>query len=76
MKVKEATYVGGSLDGKLVRPSIVQTCTHGSLPMPVVHTYEIPGADYPMAMNEYYEPEENEDRVVFKLVKTETVELL
>ena len=74
MKVKEATYVGGSLDGKLVRPSIVKASMHHKLP--IMHTYEIPGADYPMAMTEYYSSEEKEGRVVFKLVKAETDELL
>ena len=74
MKVKEATFVGGSLDGKLVKPSTAKSAIDSKLP--IIHPYEIHGADYPMAMHEYYAPEENEDRVVFKLVKTETVELL
>ena len=74
MKVKEARYVGGSLDGKLVRPSLVEDCMRKKLP--IMHTYEIPGADYPMAMTEIYSSEEKEGRVVFKLVKAETNELL
>ena len=74
MTVKEATYVGGSLDGKLVRPSLVKSCIDHTLPG--IHMYKIHGADYPMAMWEYYEPEENKDRVVFRLIKTETVEIL
>lgn len=73
MKSKEATYVGGSLDGKLVRPSLVRACV--SKDLPIIHSYHIP-TDYPMAMTEYYTPEENEEGVIFKLTKSEREEII
>jgi len=73
MKSKQATYVGGSLDGRLVAPSTVRACIKRNLPL--IHSVPIFNADYPMAMHEYYTPEENDKGVIFRLTKTEHTEV-
>ena len=75
----EVQYVGGSLDGKLVRPSLANASlalNDGSgRETGIGHSYQILNADYPMAMNEDYHPKEIDGKLVFKLVKTYKTEM-
>jgi hypothetical protein len=72
----EAVYVGGSQDGKLVRPSLVKDLiTFNQTHLPVIHREYFFDGDYPFGVNEYYHYEENNGKVVFKLGKTEKVEI-
>ena len=73
----EATYVGGSQDGKLVRPSLVKDLTtFNQTHLPAIHRENFFDGDYPYGVNEYYYYEENNGKVVFKLGKTEKVEIV
>ena len=75
----EVKYIGGSLDGKLVRPSLANASlalNDGSeRDTGICHSYQIPNADYPMAMHEDYKPIEIDGKLVFKLAKTYKTEM-
>ena len=70
----KAVYVGGSIDGQLVKPSLGNEAIKRNLP--IISTHDYLDADYPMAINEYYYPEESNGKIVFKLGKTEQRELV
>ena len=70
----EAEYVGGSLDGKLVKPSTGNVAI--KMNTGIMHGYQIPNADYPMMLMEYYDPEEHNGKVIFRLSKTEKSEMV
>ena len=72
----EATYVGGSQDGKLLRPSLVKDLITFTPKLPIIHRENFFDGDYPYGVNEYYYYEENNGKVVFKLGKTEKVEIV
>ena len=73
----EAEYVGGSQDGKLVRPSLVKDLiTFNQTHIPIIHRENFFDGDYPFGVNEYYHYEEDNGKAVFKLGKTEKVELI
>lgn len=66
-------YVGGSLDGKLVKPSTGNAAIKMNLG--IMHAHQIPDADYPMMLMESYEPEEHNGKLIFRLSKTEKTEM-
>ena len=73
----EAVYVGGSQDGKLVRPSLVKDLiTFNQTHLPVIHRENFFDGDYPFGIEEYYYYEENNGKVVLKLGKTEKSEIV
>ena len=73
----EATYVGGSQDGKLVRPSLVKDLiTYNQIHLAVIHRENFFDGDYPFGVNEYYYYEENNGKVVLKLGKTKKSEIV
>ena len=72
----EATYVGGSQDGKLVRPSLVKDLKNHVLPIAVIHRENFFDGDYPFGIDEYYYYEENNGKVVFKLGRSEKKEII
>ena len=71
----EVVYIGGSKDGKLVRPSMVKDIITFTPTLPVIVSNCFYDGDYPIAVNEYYYFEENNGKIVFKLGKTEKVEI-
>ena len=79
----EVKYMGGSLDGKLVRPSLVNAALYSGNSnnknindsMGISNSYQIPDADYPMAMHEDYKPIEIDGKLVFKLAKAYKTEM-
>ena len=73
----EATYVGGSQDGKLVRPSLVRDLiTFNQTHLAVIHRENFFDGDYPFGIDEYYYCEENNGKVVFKLGRSEKKEII
>ena len=73
----EAVYVGGSQDGKLVRPSLVKDLiTFNQTHLPVIHRENFFDGDYPFGIDEYYHYEENNGKVVLRLGKTEKSEIV
>ena len=73
----EATYVGGSQDGKLVRPSLVRDLiTFNQTHLAVMHRENFFNGDYPYGINEYYYYEENNGKIVLRLRKTEKSEII
>ena len=70
----EATYVGGSLDGKLVKPSLGNASIKQNLP--IIHRENFFNEDYPIGIDEYYYPEENNGKVVFRFGKSKKTELI
>ena len=71
-------YLGGTQNGRLVRPSIANACISSG--MPVCHTTPLVYEDYPMALNENYEhkiikTDNGDEKVIFKLTKSEKVEM-
>ena len=73
----EATYVGGSQDGKLVRPSIVKCLiTYNQIDLPIIHRENFFDGDYPFGVNEYYYYEENNGKIIFRLGKTKKSEIV
>ena len=72
----EAVYIGGSKDGMLVRPSMAKDIITFTPTLPIIVSNCFYDGDYPFAVNEYYHYEENNGKVVFKLGKTEKVELI
>ena len=79
----EVKYMGGSLDGKLIRPSLVNAALYSgdsnnmdiNDSMGIGTSYQIIDADYPMAMHEDYKPIEIDGKLVFKLAKTYKTEM-
>ena len=66
----EVVYVGGSQDGKLVRPSLVKDLiTFNETHLAVIHRENFFDGDYPFGIDEYYYYEENNGKVVLNLVK-------
>ena len=73
----EAVYIGGSQDGKLVRPSLVRDLiTFNQTHLAVIHRENFFDGDYPFGVDEYYHYEENNGKVVLRLGKTEKVEIV
>ena len=73
----EATYVGGSQDGKLVRPSIVKDLiTYNQTNLPIIHRENFFDGDYPFGVNEYYYYEENNGKIILKLGETKKSEIV
>ena len=73
----EAVYIGGSQDGKLVRPSLVKDLiTFNQTHLPVIHRENFFDGDYPFGIDEYYYYEENNGKVVFKLGRSEKKEII
>ena len=73
----EAVYVGGSQDGKLVRPSLVRDLiTFNQTHLAVMHRENFFDGDYPFGIDEYYYYEENNGKVVFKLGRSEKKEII
>ena len=72
----KVVYVGGSQDGKLLRPSLVKDLITFTPKLPIIHRENFFDGDYPFAIDEYYHYEENNGKVVFKLGKTEQRELV
>ena len=75
-KKTEATYIGGSKDGILVRPSTVKDIITFTPTLPIIVSNCFYDGDYPFAVNEYYHYEENNGKVVLKLGKTEKSEIV
>tara|TARA_R100001594_G_scaffold37030_1_gene66937 strand:+ start:4011 stop:4268 length:258 start_codon:yes stop_codon:yes gene_type:complete len=75
----EVQYVGGSLDGQLVRPSLANAALAlnegAGEETGICHCYRIPDADYPMAMHEDYHPKVINGKLTFKLAKTYKTEM-
>tara|TARA_B100000586_G_scaffold13762_1_gene9473 strand:+ start:50 stop:265 length:216 start_codon:yes stop_codon:yes gene_type:complete len=61
-------YIGGSLDGQKVKPSLVKESLKSNIP--IVHFTRY-FDDYWMYLSEYYQCEKNNDKVTCKLIKTE-----
>ena len=73
----EVVYVGGSLDGKLVRPSLVNNLiTFNQTHLALIHRENFFDGDYPFGIDEYYYYEENNGKVVLKLGKTKKSEIV
>ena len=72
----EAVYVGGSQDGKLVRPSLVKDIITFTPTLPIIHRENFFDGDYPFGIDEYYYYEENNGKVVFKLGRSEKKEII
>lgn len=72
MEEIHTTYVGGSLDGKKIRPSLVRTSLRSNIP--IMYTTTV-FDDYWMYVNEYYQCKKKNNRVVCKLIKTERGEI-
>ena len=73
----EVVYVGGSQDGKLVRPSLVKDLiTFNQTHLAVIHRENFFDGDYPFGIDEYYYYEENNGKVVLKLGKTKKSEII
>ena len=72
----EAVYIGGSQDGKLVRPSLVKNIITFTPTLPIIHRENFFDGDYPFGIDEYYYYEENNGKVILKLRKTKKVELV
>ena len=71
-------YLGGTQNGKLVKPSIANACISSN--SPVCHTTPLLYEDYPMALDENYEykiikTDNGDEKIVFKLTKSEKVEI-
>tara|TARA_Y100000592_G_C5393238_1_gene279314 strand:- start:406 stop:663 length:258 start_codon:yes stop_codon:yes gene_type:complete len=71
-------YLGGTQNGKLVRPSLANACIGSNSAM--CHSTPLLFEDYPMALDEYYEhriikSDNGKEKVVFKLIKSEKVEI-
>ena len=71
-------YLGGTQNGKLVRPSIANACISSGTP--VCHTTPLIYEDYPMALDENYEhkiikTDNGDEKVIFKLTKSKKVEM-
>tara|TARA_R110002110_G_scaffold412186_1_gene637887 strand:- start:203 stop:460 length:258 start_codon:yes stop_codon:yes gene_type:complete len=71
-------YLGGTQNGRLVRPSIANACISSN--MPVCFTKPLLFEDYPMALDEQYKhkiikTDNGDEKVVFKLTKSEKVEI-
>ena len=75
-KKTEAVYIGGSQDGKLVRPSLVKNIITFTPTLPIIHRENFFDGDYPFGIDEYYYYEENNGKVVFKLGKSEKSEII
>ena len=71
----EAVYIGGSKDGMLVRPSMAKDIITFTPTLPIIVSNCFYDGDYPFAVNEYYYFEENNGKIVFRLGKTEKVEI-
>ena len=72
----EVVYIGGRKDGMLVRPSLVKDLiAFNQTNLPIIVSNDFYDGDYPIAVNEYYYFEENNGKIVFKLGKTEKVEI-
>ena len=73
----EAVYVGGSQDGKLVRPSLLRNLiTFNQTHLAVIHRENFFDGDYPFGIDEYYYYEENNGKVVLRLHKTKKSEIV
>ena len=67
MEEINAHYVGGSLDGKKVRPSLVRYSLHKNLP--ICHGTNV-FDDYWMQINESYLCKKKDGKVVCELIET------
>jgi len=72
MEEIHTTYVGGSLDGKKVKPSLVKTSLKSNIP--IMHTTCV-FDDYWMYVNEYYQCKKKNNKVICKLIKTKEGEI-
>ena len=72
----EAVYIGGSQDGKSVRPSLVKNIITFTPTLPIIHRENFFDGDYPFGIDEYYYYEENNGKVVFKLGRSEKKEII
>ena len=73
----EVVYVGGSLDGKLVRPSLVNNLiTFNQTNLPILHREDFFDGDYPFCIVEYYYYEEKDGKAVLKFGKSEKKEIM
>ena len=72
----KVVYVGGSQDGKLLRPSLVKDLITFTPKLPIIHRENFFDGDYPFGIDEYYYYEENNGKVVLKLGKTEKSEII
>lgn len=73
-------YVGGTQDGKLVKPSIVNACVADKTNKGCEHITPLWFEDYPMALEETYvdkiiKTDNNEEKLIFKLVSSQKVEI-
>ena len=76
-RITEAEYVGGSLDGKLVRPSLQKDLiTYNQTHLAVIHRENFFDGDYPFGVEEYYYYEENNGKIVLRLGKTKKSEIV
>ena len=71
-------YLGGTQNGRLVKPSIANACISSN--MPVCHSTPLLFEDYPMALDEQYKhkiikTDNGDEKVIFKLIKSEKVEI-
>ena len=71
-------YLGGTQNGRLVKPSIANACISSN--MPVCHSTPLLFEDYPMALDEQYKhkiikTDNGDEKVIFKLTKSEKVEM-
>ena len=71
-------YLGGTQNGRLVRPSIANACISSG--MPVCHSTPLFYEDYPMVLDENYEhkiikTDNGDKKIVFKLTNSEKKEI-
>ena len=72
MKEIHANFVGGSMDGQKVKPSLVRVSLKDNIP--IVHTTRV-FDDYWMYIFEYYKCKKKNGKVVCKLIKTKKGEI-
>ena len=72
----EAVYIGGSQDGKLVRPSLVKDIITFTPTLPIIHRENFFDGDYPFGIDEYYYYEENNGKIILKLGETKKSEIV
>ena len=73
MEEINAHYVGGSLDGKKVKPSLVRFSLQKNLP--ILHAKTV-FDDYWMQINESYLCKKKDGKVVCELIETEQSEII